>query len=187
MKTILLVDDDPISLEVSSQTLRSLGHDVVPAPDGETAWGIFQRQPIQIIVSDWKMPGVDGLTLCKMVREAAQSDYTYFILVSGAMTTQKHYLKAMEEGMDDFLLKPLDREVLFIRLRVAERILGFYRRIKQLEGIIPICAYCRRVRRDDNVYQTMEDYIEEHSRSQFSHGICPDCVAKHFKNKPPKT
>ena len=53
-------------------------------------------------------------------------------------------------------------------------------RVKQLEGIIPICSYCKKIRDDQNSWQQLEQYISEHSEAVFSHGICPKCLKKHF-------
>ena len=75
------------------------------------------------------------------------------------------------------MLKPIEPESLQIRLRVAERILRINSQIRQLEKTIPICSHCRRIRRADANYEQLESYVERHSRSSFSHDICPDCMA----------
>lgn len=178
---VLVVDDNTEHRDMMALVLKSLGHTAVTAHDGQAAWTAFDREPVRVVVSDWQMPVIDGLMLCRKIRERPKTDYAYFILLTGK-TTREDYLEAMECGVDDFLTKPLDKEALWIRLRVAERIISLTSRIRQLEGIIPICAYCKRIRRDDQVYQQMEAYIEEHSLAVFSHGICPDCMAK--ANKP---
>jgi len=72
-----------------------------------------------------------------------------------------------------------------IRLRVAERIVTLTQRVAQLEGVIPVCSYCKRIRRDDQMYEQMEAYIERHSLAVFSHGICPECMHKHFPEDQP--
>jgi phosphoserine phosphatase RsbU/P len=77
--------------------------------------------------------------------------------------------------VDDFLTKPLDRPAIRMRLRVAERILRYTTEIRQLKDLIPICAYCRKIRNDDNYYQMVETYISEQTGSNFTHGICPTC------------
>ena len=84
----------------------------------------------------------------------------------------------MGAGIDDFLTKPLDREAILMRLRVAERILEFTKQIRVLKELIPICMYCKRVRDDSNYWDQVENYIHEHTGSNFSHGICPPCFDK---------
>jgi len=177
---ILLVEDSGVSRKLAAAVLRDIGHTVVEAADGEAGWAIFGRGYFDAVVSDWMMPGMDGLELCRRVRSADTKKYVYFILLTGTMCAHEDYLSAMRAGADDYLVKPLDRELISIRLRVAERIASLTTQVRQLEGLIPVCSYCRRVRKDDDAYQHMEAYITEHSGVRFSHGICPECELKHF-------
>ena len=124
------------------------------------------------------MPKVDGLELCQKVRSRPKTDYTYFILLTAINTGRENLRKAMDAGIDDFLTKPLDREAVLMRLRVAERILEFTTQIRQLKELIPICMYCKRVRDDQDYWQQVESYIHAHTGSNFSHGICPECFNK---------
>jgi phosphoserine phosphatase RsbU/P len=84
----------------------------------------------------------------------------------------------MEAGADDFITKPVDIEELHARLKVADRILGLRRHMQQLEGLLPICSYCKRIRDQAEQWQSIERYLEKRSEAQFSHGICPDCYSK---------
>jgi DNA-binding response OmpR family regulator len=171
---ILVAEDDVVSQKVLKLNLERLGHEVVTANDGAAAWVAFDREPVRIVVSDWMMPEIDGLGLCERVRGRAATEYTYFILLT-AKTGKENYQLAMQTGVDDFLSKPLDRDELVNRLRVAERILGFTTQIRQLKSLLPICAYCRKIRDDQNYWQQIESYIHQHTGSDFSHSICPEC------------
>ncbi|HVH08711.1 MAG TPA: response regulator, partial [Gemmatimonadales bacterium] len=122
----------------------------------------------------------DGLELCRRVRQERADGYTYFVLLTGR-TGKESYLAAMKAGVDDFVTKPLDPEELEARLQVAERILGLRRKLQQLEGLLPICSYCKRIRDDKENWNSLEGYIEKRSDAQFSHGICPDCHTKHVQ------
>lgn len=175
---ILVAEDDPVSVKILQFTLQHYGHEVVTAADGDQAWAAFDRDPVRVIVSDWMMPGMDGLELCQKVRQRAKTDYTYFILLTAINTGRDNLRKAMDAGIDDFLAKPLDREAIMMRLRVAERILEYTTQIRQLKELIPICMYCKRVRDDTNYWDQVETYISMHTGSSFSHGICPDCFDK---------
>jgi CheY-like chemotaxis protein len=175
---ILIAEDDPVSVKILQFTLEHYGHEVVSAADGEEAWQIFDREPVRVIVSDWMMPRLDGLELCQKVRSRPKTDYTYFILLTAINTGRENLRKAMDAGIDDFLTKPLDREAVMMRLRVAERILEFTTQIRQLKELIPICMYCKRVRDDQDYWQQVESYIHAHTGSNFSHGICPECFNK---------
>ena len=175
---ILIAEDDPVSVKILQFTLEHYGHEVVTATNGIEAWNSFDADPVRVIVSDWMMPGIDGLELCQKVRERPRTDYTYFILLTAINTGRNNLRKAMDAGIDDFLAKPLDREAILMRLRVAERILEFTTQIRQLKELIPICMYCKRVRDDSNYWDQVESYIHTHTGSNFSHGICPECFDK---------
>ena len=124
------------------------------------------------------MPDLDGLELCEKVRARAQTPYTYFILLTANHTSARNYELASAAGVDDFLTKPLDREAIRIRLRVAERILKYTAEIRQLQEMIPICVYCRKVRDEHDYWDMVESYIQKQTGSRFSHGACPECYDK---------
>jgi len=87
----------------------------------------------------------------------------------------------MDAGADDFITKPIDEDQLAARLRVAERILGLCEHVKRLEGILPICSFCKRIRDEHNDWKQIEKYIAQRSEAQFSHGICSECSKQHFQ------
>jgi CheY-like chemotaxis protein len=154
----------------------------VVAASGSEAWEKFDADPVRVIVSDWMMPGLDGLQLCQKVRERPKTEYTYFVLLTAIHTGRDNLRQAMDAGVDDFLTKPLDREAIFMRLRVAERILEFTKQIRMLKLLIPICMYCKRVRDDTDYWDQVENYIHTHTGSNFSHGICPTCFDQQMSN-----
>jgi sigma-B regulation protein RsbU (phosphoserine phosphatase) len=160
---ILIAEDESVAAEILLMSLESLGHEVTRTSNGLEAWDTFDRDPIRLIVSDWFMPGLDGLGLCQKIRARKNTPYTDL---------------ATAAGVDDFLTKPLDQPTIRMRLRVAERILRFATQIHQLQDLIPICAYCRKIRTDDNYWQIVEVYIAEQTGSNFTHGMCPDCAAR---------
>jgi sigma-B regulation protein RsbU (phosphoserine phosphatase) len=178
---ILIAEDDPISAKVLEAALSKLGYEPVIAHDGAEAWEIFNREPARLIVSDWMMPGLDGLELCEKVRARAQTPYTYFILLTANRTSADNYQMASAAGVDDFLVKPLDREAIRMRLRVAERILKYTAEIRQLQELIPICTYCRKVRDEHHYWDLVESYIQKETGSRFSHGACPECYDKEME------
>ncbi len=87
----------------------------------------------------------------------------------------------MEAGADDFITKPVDMDELHARLKAAERILGLRTHVQQLEGLLPICAYCKRIRDAAEQWESIERYVEARSAAQFSHGYCPECYEKHVR------
>ena len=173
---ILIAEDEPVSSRILQLTLEHFGHEVIAASDGRQAWERFDAEPVRVIVSDWMMPDIDGIELCRRVRERPKTEYTYFILLTAIHTGRENLQKAMAAGVDDFLTKPLDREAIIMRLRVAERILDFTSQIRTLKDLLPICMYCKRVRDDQDYWQQVESYIHTCTGTNFSHGICPECL-----------
>jgi sigma-B regulation protein RsbU (phosphoserine phosphatase) len=171
---ILVVDDDSPSRLVLATLVERLGHEVVAMPDGRAGWAEFERKPFQVVLSDWMMPDLDGLELCRRIRAADRTRYTYLILVT-ALGGKARYLEGMEAGADDFLTKPVDADELGVRLGVAERIVGLQAHVRQLEGLLPICSYCKRIRDEQNAWNRLELYISSRTDATFTHGICPDC------------
>jgi phosphoserine phosphatase RsbU/P len=178
---ILIAEDDPISAKVLGAALFKFGYEPVIAYDGAEAWDKFNQEPTRLIVSDWMMPHLDGLGLCEKVRARAQTPYTYFILLTANRTSAENYEKASSAGVDDFLVKPLDRGAIRMRLRVAERILKCTAEIRQLQELIPICGYCHKVRDEHDYWDRVESYIQKETGSRFSHGACPQCYDKEIE------
>lgn len=160
------------------KALLRLGHEVILAPDGEAAWAVVQEEPVRVVVSDWIMPGMDGLELCRRIRGRTGYEYVYFILLTARDASAENQNVAADAGIDDFLTKPLDISELWMRLRVAERILRYTTQVRQLEELLPICSYCKKIRDDQNYWQQIEGYISERTGSDFSHSVCPDCYTR---------
>jgi DNA-binding response OmpR family regulator len=172
---ILAVEDDNVARAILRQVLLRHGHEVLEARDGNEALKILAREPVRLIVSDWMMPELDGLGLCRAVRNRVGADYVYFILLTGREADVENQREAIEAGVDDFLTKPIDQQEIWMRLRVAERILRYATEVRQLEAFLPICGYCKKVRDDHNYWQQIESYINERTGTDFSHSVCPDC------------
>ena len=176
---ILTVDDDVVSRAVLRQAFRRLGHEAVEAADGEAGWKMLQKhEDVRVVVSDWTMPNSDGLALCRKVRAQVGAEYIYFILLTARDATAENRETAADAGVDDFLTKPLDFPELWMRLRVAGRILRYTTQVRQLEEMMPICSYCKKIRDDHNYWQQLESYISVRTGSDFSHSVCPDCYSR---------
>jgi sigma-B regulation protein RsbU (phosphoserine phosphatase) len=174
---ILIAEDDAVSRRRLEMTLTKQGHEVRSVPDGLEAWEIWKQEEIPVVISDWIMPGADGLALCRMIRGMHRGHYTYVVMLT-SLEGKTNYLEAMEAGADDFLNKPFDEEQLAARLKVAERILGLRQHVNRLEGLLPICSYCKKIRDEQNTWKQMESYISRRSEARFSHSICPECFEK---------
>jgi two-component system cell cycle response regulator len=133
---VLVVEDDAAVRAVLETAVRQLGYRVRSASDGLEAWGMQQRRPADIILSDWQMPAMDGAELCRRTR-AAQTDgaYTYFIFLT-SFADKQHFLGGMEAGADDYQAKPVDLDELEARLTSASRVVGLYRLLAQKNAVL---------------------------------------------------
>ena len=171
---ILVAEDDATSRQVLAGQLRKLGYDPVEAEDGAVAWERYLAVSPRIVITDWLMPNVNGLELCRRIREDERTEYPYLIILT-SLDRKVGYLEGMNAGADDFVTKPADFVELNVRLQVAERILKLQKQVSQLEGLLPICPQCKKIHTDDNRWEQVESYISKRSDAQFSHGICPEC------------
>ncbi|MDQ3000159.1 MAG: response regulator [Fibrobacterota bacterium] len=177
---ILLVEDDPVSLSLCRNFLEKLGHEVEAVDDGEKAWHYVKTKGVQIVISDWNLPGLSGLDLCRKLRNRPSHEYAYFILITTYHGDQR-LTEAMDAGVDDFLTKPLDLQALTVRLRVANRILDFHRQIGTLQELLPICMYCKKIRKEKTYWENVETFFSAHTGADFTHSLCPDCYVEKVK------
>lgn len=119
---VLVVDDDPISRRLLQADLQKWGYEVTIAADGTEAWRLFEEGDFPLVISDWMMPGLDGLELIRRIRASARPNYVYTILLT-AMSHKEELVQGMQAGADDFVSKPFDRSELQVRLRAGERII----------------------------------------------------------------
>ncbi len=152
----------------------------------------------RIAVLDWVMPGMDGVDICRAIRDVNTASQPYLILLT-ARVRPEDIVQGLRAGADDYITKPVDREEFEARLQVASRIVGLQQRlsdrvteleqaltrVRQLQGLLPICAYCKRIRDDQNYWNQVETYLAEHTDVQFSHGICPSCFERVIQDEPP--
>lgn len=171
---VLAVDDDPVARLSLKRTLEKLGHEVIEAANGAEAWELYSVVEFSVVVVDWEMPEMNGLELCRRIRAQERQKYIYVIMLS-ARTGKESYLEGMAAGADDFVSKPVGRDELAARLHVAERIVGLKAEVRTLQGLLPICSYCKKIRNDDDSWQQVEAYVQTRSDASFSHGICPEC------------
>jgi len=185
---ILIVEDSAVTRLILEATVETKGHEVTLAEDGQQAWDLAQTQTFDIVISDWVMPEMDGLELCRRMRARDSQHYCYFMLVTHRDATED-VVRGIMAGADDFLTKPVDRSVLHARLHAAERTVKLERslaaRIVELEAaieevatlrrLLPICMYCKSIRDDEQAWADIEEYFREHGQTDFTHSICPTC------------
>lgn len=120
---ILIVDDNEIALDVLTRALTKAGHQVEAARDGVEALEILREDSCRLVISDWEMPGMNGIELCRRIRQVEFSGYIYVILLTARGGTD-NVVEGLSAGADDFLTKPFAPAELCVRIRAAERILS---------------------------------------------------------------
>ncbi len=189
MNKILIAEDDFVSRKLLHKSLMNWGYEVEVVEDGAAALDALNREDApRLAILDWMMPGMTGVDVCKAIRMNHTGSYKYIILLT-ALEQTEHIVEGFESGADDYISKPFQAQELKARLKVGLRILELQKslsdhiyklqdalnNIKELQGLLPICSYCKRIRDDKNYWQQVEGYISEHTKVQFSHSICPDC------------
>ena len=125
---ILVADDDATSRLIVQTALRSLGHECHTVCDGAQAWDLYRALEPDVVISDWKMPGLSGLELCREIRTHPVGDYAYFIMVTNERGADE-IIEGMSAGADDYLLKPLDADDLAARLVAAARLTSLHHQL----------------------------------------------------------
>ncbi len=189
---ILIAEDDAVARLLLVDVLTRSGHVVEAVENGDQAWEIFQREdapPLAIL--DWMMPGLDGLEVCRRARVLPKKVAAYIILLT-SRDNKQDIVGGLAVGADDYIVKRFDSAELRARVGVGERMIALQTElatrvdelekaldnVKKLQGLLPICSYCKKIRSDDDYWQEVETYFTEHSDTEFSHGICPHCFEK---------
>lgn len=176
---VLVVDDDAVTRLILERTVEGLGHEVISVEDAQAALDTSASIHFPVIITDWLMPGMDGGALCRAIRARTEREYSYIIVIT-SLEGRAPYLEAMDAGADDFLVKPVDAGMVAARIKVAERVLKLDHEVKQLELLLPICAYCKNIRTSDDTWVRVESYLAKQNAAELTHGICPSCQTKYF-------
>lgn len=186
---ILIAEDDEVSRRILQLTLAAAGHEVITTQNGAAAWAILEKDDSpSLAILDWMMPDMDGLEVCRLARRQKSVTPVYIILLT-AKGNKADVVQGLEAGANDYILKPFNRAELNARITVGETVINLQHnlaarvgelenalaQVKLLQGILPICSYCKNIRDDQNYWQQLETYVSERSEAEFSHSICPKC------------
>ena len=192
---ILIAEDDLTSQLMIKAIVAKAGYEPVVTGDGRSALEILGRPDApKLAVLDWMMPGMDGVEVCRKIRELKSDEPAYLILLT-SRDNKADIIHGLKAGANDYIVKPYDVEELQVRIGVGRKVIELQSllagriaelqeamaQIKTLRGLLPICMYCKKIRDDKQYWQQVEGYIAKHSEAQFSHGICPDCYKKYFQ------
>ncbi|MEW1808468.1 diguanylate cyclase [Pseudarthrobacter sp. NPDC080039] len=169
---VLVVDDDPGSLLVARAAVEQSGHECITAADGDTAWELYRSHQPHVVVTDLKMPGMDGLSLCRAIRTADTDTYTYLVLVT-SHGSRNDVLAGMDAGADDYVTKPLDPFHLHTRLLTAQRVTTLHTDLAESRAALSEQARTDPLTGLRNRLTLSEDLEELHSRSaRYAQGFC---------------
>jgi sigma-B regulation protein RsbU (phosphoserine phosphatase) len=186
---ILVADDDRLTRRMLEMILTEWGYEIVLAADGNQAWDVLQGKGApKLALLDWLMPGMNGPEVCQHLRAIPTREPTYVIMLT-VKDGRKDIVTGLRGGADDYVIKPFDNDELQARLNTGVRVVELQRhlasqiraleesleRVKQLQGLLPICAYCKSIRDGHDYWQAVETYLSSHADVCFSHGICPNC------------
>lgn len=193
---VLVTDDDPDILEINSSVLRNAGYEVYEAKTGGECLDMVRSIRPDLVLLDVVLPDMTGIEVCRNIKTDPELQGPFVILMSGIQVSSDDQAEGLGVGADGYILKPLSRKEFVARIKAMERIkraedglmqtqreqaliIGELRKamdeIKTLRGLIPICAWCKRIRDDRGYWDQLEVYLSKHSEAVFSHGLCPDC------------
>ncbi len=175
---ILTADDMLTQRVVLNMTLKKLGYEAVCTEDGKEAWERYQQEYFPIVITDWQMPNLDGPGLCRLIRDHPHDKYTYVVMLT-SLGSKPDYLEGIQSGADHFLVKPYDEELLAAQLCVGQRIAGLLTEARQLQGLLPMCPTCKRLRAENDQWLMIDEYINSHTKAEVVSGSCPECSRSH--------
>jgi len=190
---ILIVDDEPINVMIANKILQKNGYNTLTAASGQAALDVISSELIDLILLDIMMPEMNGFEVCTKLQEDDNKKNIPVIFLT-AVTDKESIIKGFEVGGKDYLTKPFNSSELLARVKahadlklsrdkqqhLIEELKTALSEIKTLSGLLPICSHCKKIRDDSGYWQGVEHYIAARSDTQFSHGICPDCMEKHY-------
>ena len=189
---VLVADDEPVSRTVVSAMLKKAGYPVILASDGEQAWKkLDAADSPSLALLDWEMPGLQGPEVVERIRSRASQAPTYVILLT-SRDSPADIVRGLRAGADDYVTKPANEDELIARVNVGARVVQLQlaladrvrsleealANVKALQTLLPMCAYCKSIRNDQNYWEKVETYFSQHSNVSFTHSYCPNCYER---------
>lgn len=186
---VLIVDDVPENVEILYSVLKEDDYRFAIALNAAETYKAIRKEVPDLILLDVMLPDGNGFELAERIISAHQDHYIPIIFIT-ARAHLEDKVKGFRVGGVDYITKPFEetevsaRVKTHIELKLArqrqadliQRLEKALNEVKQLRGIIPICARCKKVRNDNGFWEQVEHYISEHSDAEFSHGLCPNCM-----------
>ena len=195
--TLLYVEDDDTTRLECEQILKRRATTVLLAADGKAGLELFREHQPDLVITDIRMPVMDGLQMSHAIRELAPEAR---IIATTAHSEASYLLEAIEAGIDHYILKPIDitkfstiigkcsRDILAQKAakryhaeqeQMVGELQAALNEIKTLQGILPICSYCKNIRNEEGYWEEVATYISKHSMAECNHSICLPCMKLH--------
>jgi phosphoserine phosphatase RsbU/P len=187
---ILIAEDEYITRLMVQVSLEKWGYRVDCVGDGNEAWEALRKPDApEIAILDWEMPGLDGIEVCRRVKELERETPIYVILLTGR-DSKNDILQGFDMGADDYMTKPFDDNELRARVRVAERLVHIQislaesvdelryvlDQMESLQGALPVCMTCHKMQGSDDSWISLDNAIQERSEPRFMYIQCPECL-----------
>lgn len=190
---ILIVDDEPINVMIANKILQKNGYETITASNGQRALDITFSESVDLILLDIMMPVMSGFEVCSKLQDDEKTKDIPVIFLT-AVTDKESIVKGFDAGGKDYLTKPFNTPELLARVKahaglklardkqqhLIEELKKALSEVKTLSGLLPIYSHCKKIRDDSGYWQGVEHYIAARSDTQFSHGICPDCMRQFY-------
>ena len=192
---VLVADDEPVSRTVVGAMLKKAGYVVSYAPDGQQAWQRLDSPTAPTLaLLDWEMPGLQGPEVIERIRTKQSQTPTYVILLT-SRDSSADIVRGLRAGADDYVTKPANEDELVARVNVGARVVRLQAaladrvrsleealaNVKALQTLLPMCAYCKSIRNDQNYWEKVETYFTQHSNVSFTHSYCPHCYDRYVR------
>ncbi len=192
---ILVADDNRSNCMLLQALLDGQGHELVFASNGKEALDAIKKMKEPFVgLIDWEMPEMVGPEVCRQARKLRAAPPMFLLLVT-VRDRKEDIVTGLQAGANDYVTKPFHKEEMLARVRIGVQMVELQRnllervkelsdalaRVKTLNGLLPICGFCKKIRNDSDYWQQVEEYIAKHSDVQFSHSICPECFEIHLR------
>ncbi len=194
---VLVTDDDPGVLRLSASLLGREGYEVYEATTGKECLETARAHHPDMILLDVMLPDITGVEVCRQIKADQELQDTFVILVSGVRVSSEYQADGLAVGADGYIVKDItNREFLarvdsMVRIKrmgdalraekkeqekLISKLQEALAEIRTLKGLIPICAFCKKIRDDEGYWNQLEAYICKHTDASFTHGVCPECA-----------
>ncbi|RMD84357.1 MAG: response regulator [Lentisphaerae bacterium] len=178
-KNVAVVSSRDQSLDQLFSLLKTLNYHYQPLNSAPLALHFRKNEKPSIMIIDWEVQTISGLDIVQQIRalDKAEHTYTYLILFASRALTPENCQQAINAGVDDFLTFPPDLRHVWMRLHVAEKTLQYMQHLRELRSFIPICSYCKKIRQDQDYWQSLEQFLANNMEVELELTVCPECEA----------